>query len=61
METRQYLEGVVEGRIPQRSVNTMCTKFDAIKVTPKDNSRLTNVNTPAQWNAAKKMLSLAGD
>lgn len=58
-EVRQYLDDVVKGKVPQRSVNTMCTNFGAIEVTPKNNSRLTNVNTPAQWDAAKKLLSLA--
>ncbi|CAD5269966.1 Molybdenum cofactor guanylyltransferase [Alteromonas sp. 38] len=61
IEIRQYLEDVVKGKVPQRSVNTMCTNFGAIEVTPKKNSRLTNVNTPAQWNAAKKLLLLAGN
>ncbi|MBQ4830563.1 molybdenum cofactor guanylyltransferase [Alteromonas sp. MMG017] len=60
-EVRQYLEGVVKGQVPQRSVNTMCTNFDAIEVSPENNARLTNVNTPAQWDAAKKLLSLAGN
>jgi molybdopterin-guanine dinucleotide biosynthesis protein A len=60
-EVGQYLDDVVKGKVPQRSVNTMCTTFGAIEVTPKNNSRLTNVNTPAQWDAAKKMLSLAGN
>jgi len=58
-EVRQYLEDVVKGQVPQRSVNTMCTNFDAIEVSPENNARLTNVNTPAQWDAAKKLLSLA--
>ncbi|WOI39079.1 molybdenum cofactor guanylyltransferase [Alteromonas sp. CI.11.F.A3] len=60
-EVRQYLEGVVKGQVAQRSVNTMCTNFDAIEVSPENNARLTNVNTPAQWDAAKKLLSLAGN
>ncbi|AMJ94991.1 molybdenum cofactor guanylyltransferase [Alteromonas stellipolaris] len=60
-EVRQYLEDVVKGQVPQRSVNTMCTNFDAIEVSPENNARLTNVNTPAQWDAAKKLLSLAGN
>jgi molybdopterin-guanine dinucleotide biosynthesis protein A len=60
-EVRQYLDDVVKGKVPQRSVNTMCTNFGAVEVTPKNNSRLTNVNTPAQWDAAKKLLSLAGN
>jgi len=58
-EVRQYLENVAEGSVPQRSVNTLCTNFGAIEIVPEIKSRLTNVNTPAQWTAAKKLLALA--
>ncbi|MDO6567603.1 NTP transferase domain-containing protein [Alteromonas sp. 1_MG-2023] len=55
-QLRHYLEDVAFERIPQRSVHALCSKFNAKQILPSDKERLTNANTPAQWNAVKKLI-----
>lgn len=50
---RDYLNDVVSGKIKSKSVKALCQKFEGIALSPDNQGRLQNTNTPEQWLAAK--------
>lgn len=51
--TRNYLNDVVTGQVTSKSVKAMCRHFQGISLSPDNQGRLQNTNTPEQWLAAK--------
>ena len=50
---RDYLNDVVSGKIKSKSVKALCRHFNGIALSPDNQGRLQNTNTPEQWLAAK--------
>ena len=50
---RDYLNDVVSGKMKSKSVKALCRHFQGIALSPDNQDRLQNTNTPEQWLAAK--------
>ncbi|MGR6873527.1 molybdenum cofactor guanylyltransferase [Pseudomonas sp. HK3] len=57
-DIEQYLKKVINGDIQTRSIKNLCRRFDAIALTPNDETRLSNTNTPDQWREAEYAISI---
>ncbi len=55
---RQYLKDVMDGTIKNRSIRNLCRHFNAVAISPKDEDRLSNANTPDQWRDAEYAISI---
>ncbi|MFT5593815.1 MAG: molybdopterin-guanine dinucleotide biosynthesis protein A [Oceanicoccus sp.] len=57
-EIKHYLSSVINGDIQNRSIKSLCRRFDAIALKPNDETRLSNTNTPDQWREAEYAISI---